>query len=179
MPDNPAPHDIGPVEYSDAAMRYASSIEDGVDASHMRLGINLVRAANVFVGVSERRVHRPKGLSWSGFSAMFALSVFDALEARTISRLIGVTRQATSVVLATLERKGLITRKRPRDADGRLLTVRLTDEGRRIAREAVTEQNLLVERWFAPLTDDERAQLDRLLEKLVNHGDAADEADRS
>jgi DNA-binding MarR family transcriptional regulator len=142
----------------------------------LAVGLRLVRAANAFVQASEHEVHRPLGLRWSGFSALFILSIFRTLEARTIARLMGVTRQATSLVLSTLERDGHVDRQ-PGDAgDRRLVAVRLSRRGRATVKKALSGQLDLSERWFSCLSPEEQRELNRLLDKVLVHG-AAKSAD--
>jgi len=144
---------------------------DAADDS-MSVGLRLVRAANAFVQTSEREVHRPLGLRWSGFSALFILSIFRTLEARTIARLMGVTRQATSLVLATLERDGHVERSQVDVEDRRLVSIRLTRQGRAAAKTALAGQLELSEQWFACLDPEEQRELNRLLDKVLVHGGA-------
>lgn len=141
----------------------------------MPLGLRLVRAGNAFVQASEKRM-RPRGLRWSSFSVLYMLRMFGRLEARTIARLAGVSRQAISLVLATVERDGQV-RRGPVDNDRRLVGIDLTATGTTTTDEALRAQQKLSRQWFAVLTSDERAELDRLLEKLLTHQAGASSLD--
>lgn len=133
----------------------------------MELGLNLVRASGKFVTASEGQVLRKRKLRWASFSSLFMASLFDGVEARTISRLAGVTRQATSLVLQSLEKAELISRQTNDPNDKRLIEVSLTDEGRRTVHESMKEQMQLSEHWFSRLSKNEQRELNRLLRKLL------------
>ena len=131
-------------------------------------GLNLVRAAASLVQVSEERVHRPLGWSWAGFRVMYIIWILGEAEARSISRLAGVTRQTTSSVLATLERDGLVARTRSM-IDRRLVGVTLTERGEEGVRTALNAQNRLTAERLGGLDRQELEQLGALLRKALLH----------
>jgi len=82
--------------FTKAANDYLAVTSPDHDQTSLQIGLVLVRAANQFVQESEQRAQRPFGLRWSGLSATFALALFHAVEASTLARLTGITRQAMS-----------------------------------------------------------------------------------
>ena len=154
--------------FTRAANDYIARVQPEHDQVSMQLGLVLVRAANQFVQESERRAQRPFGLSWRGLSVTFALGIFGSLEASTIARLTGVSRQAISLVTATLERDGLV--RRTAGHDRRRRPLELTDAGQAAMVGALGRQGELSDEWFAELTEEERATLYRLLVKVVEGG---------
>ena len=70
--------------------------------------------------------------------------------------------------LDRLERQGLIERV-PHPTDRRSMEVELTDHGRHVVDDAVTRHVDNEEEMLAPLTERERATLDRLTAKLLQH----------
>ena len=68
--------------------------------------------------------------------------------------------------LDKLERLGAIERV-PDPADRRAMSVRLTAEGLRATDEAITAHVALEQQLLTPLSAKERAQLDRLMAKLL------------
>lgn len=128
-------------------------------------GLGLLRIATAFQQASERVVHRPLGLRWTGFSTVFALSIFGELDASTLAQLAGVSRQAMSLVVTNLERDGFIARHRGRDR--RTNVVELTEDGRLVADKALRGQVAMSEQWFSDLTDDELALLTSLFARIA------------
>lgn len=70
--------------------------------------------------------------------------------------------------LDRLESKGLVER-RPNPGDRRSVEVALTDRGRELTDEAVTEHVANERRMLAGLSERERRTLDRLTAKLIDH----------
>jgi DNA-binding MarR family transcriptional regulator len=175
-PDQLDPTQMTAGDYGRLADQYATAIVPEADQLSLGLGLRLVRASGAFVNAAEREVHRPLKLNWSSFSTIYVISVFRTLEARTIARFTGLTRQAVSLVLTALEKVGVVSRSAENQEDGRLVNVRFTAEGEELADRAVRNQLRFSENWFAVLDKAERAELNRLLEKLLQKG--PEQADR-
>jgi DNA-binding MarR family transcriptional regulator len=161
----PMPHP-GPNEFEDAARARVHEHLPGADLSSLVTTLNLVRASNRIVTYLERTVHRPEGWSWAGFRAMFALWLFGELEVRELARLSGMSRQAITSTLNTLERDGLVARQGVA-GDGRLVEAKLTEAGRRRLVHAYAEQDQRSTAFLADLTAEERAGLDAALHHLL------------
>ena len=78
-----------------------------------------------------------------------------------------MTSGGMTATLDRLERKGLVTRV-PDPDDRRGSLVRLTDAGRDVIDEAMTQHVLTEQRLVSSLDEQERAQLRVLLRKLLN-----------
>jgi len=161
------PGDVGAEALSGLAATHVKELAPDAAEHLMDLGLNLVRASGKYVQMSEAQVLRAHDLRWASFSVLFMASLFPGIEARTIARLTGVTRQATSQVLTTLEKAGHIVRQQSDPTDKRLMEVRLTDRGRDALREAMTEHMEASEHWFERITTEEQRELNRLLKKLL------------
>jgi DNA-binding MarR family transcriptional regulator len=91
-----------------------------------------------------------------------------------LSKALMVTSGGMTKRLASLERRGLISRE-PHPRDGRSTAVTLTPEGKRLVDEVLPEHVANEERLLAELSAEERAELAALLEALaVSLGDVAD-----
>ena len=82
---------------------------------------------------------------------------------------LGLTARTITTAVDALEREGLLAR-RPAPGDRRATLVELTPEGRRHIEEWQAFQRQLSEEVMAPLSDDDRRQLKRLLERIRTEG---------
>ncbi|HKC19324.1 MAG TPA: MarR family transcriptional regulator [Candidatus Dormibacteraeota bacterium] len=151
--------------FEELARSSAESLHREVDLDVVTAALNLVRVANLLVGDLESRVHRPSGWTWAGFRVMFVVFVTQKAEPSEVARLAGVSRASVSGVLNTLERDGLVVRRRS-SADRRIITVRLTARGRRATIEAFKKNHEVEKLWLTPLTADETRALIALLHRL-------------
>lgn len=76
-----------------------------------------------------------------------------------------VPRSATEVI-DRLEARGL-TERLPDPADRRAVCVQLTDAGRDLARQLDAARDAEADEFFGPLDDRDRADLARILRKLI------------
>ena len=77
----------------------------------------------------EQGVLKESELTWSGYMVLWVLWLYGELQTRYLAEEVGVNRSTLSGVLATLQRRGLLTR-RGHESEGRLVLVALTDDGR-------------------------------------------------
>ncbi|MHA6795169.1 MarR family winged helix-turn-helix transcriptional regulator [Pseudonocardia bannensis] len=76
----------------------------------------------------EQGVLKESELTWTGFAVLWTLWVRGEMQTRYLAEEVGVNRSTLSGVLATLERRGLLTR-RGHETEGRLVIVELTPKG--------------------------------------------------
>ena len=142
---------------------------EGIDREAMQLILLLHRVTNVVVYDLESRVHRPAGWSWSAFRAVFTLWVSGPLEPSRLAEMSGMSRQAVSSLVKTLEADGLIARTAAEN-DARSVVLSLTPTGTRKVMQVFREHNLRESDWAAMLDPDERDTMIRLLGKLAHAG---------
>jgi len=159
-------------EFSERAAEFFAQEYPEHDGASVLLGNIMQRAARVQLQQSEAHVHRHYGLGYSGFSALYLLMVFGPLEAQTLARALGISRQAVSSVVSNLEQRALITRTQ--GDDRRTFVLELTDEGRSIGSSALGHQVRLSEQWFECLSADERDSLLSMLERVIVHAREVD-----
>jgi DNA-binding MarR family transcriptional regulator len=150
-----------------ASLKMKEVVPDA-DLAAMGVIFNLLRAANRVIQDVEASVHRPLGVSWAGFRILFTVLTTGPCEAWQVARLAGVTRATVSSVLDTLERSGLVERRRE-STDKRLVTVALTERGTVVVLEAVRCHHAREREWVAALDPAERETLAALLRLLVLH----------
>ncbi len=155
-----------PDEFELRATERIEALGDDVDVASFAASFDLVRLGTRVMADFDAAVHRPLGLSLAGFRVLFTVWVHGTLEVREIARLAGVSRAAVSGVVTTLERDGLAARQRDQ-ADGRLATVRLTQDGSDRLGSAYREQNRREQQLFAGLDDGELTAFTATLRKLL------------
>ena len=89
----------------------------------------------------------------------------EAMTQKVLTEFLGIKPGSASEILAKLERAGLITRIHSKN-DHRTMEISLTDEGKKLAKEAVLRRRKRHEQMFECLTEDEQKNLFLLLEKL-------------
>jgi DNA-binding MarR family transcriptional regulator len=142
---------------------------DDIDREAMQLILLLHRVTNVIVYDIESRVHRPAGWSWSAFRAVFTLWVSGPLEPSRLAETSGMSRQAVSSLVKTLEADGLIARTAA-EHDARSVVLSLTPAGTRKVMQVFRKHNLRESDWAATLDAGERDTMIRLLGKLAHAG---------
>lgn len=152
--------------FVDVAVDRTAAALPGVDPRAMRLVLSLHRAANALVYDLESAVHRPRGWSWPGFRVLFVLWLSAPLEAKRVAALSGMSRAAVSALVNTLERDGLVSRRKA-GHDRRAVELALTPAGEAAFAEAFAAHNVRERTWASALTADEAATLTGLLEKLM------------
>ena len=128
---------------------------DGIDRESMELILLLHRVTNVVVYDLESRVHRPAGWSWAAFRAVFTLWISGPLEPSRLAETSGMSRQAVSSLVKTLEADGLIARSAVAH-DARSVVLSLTPLGTRKIVQVFREHNVREADWAATLDPDER-----------------------
>lgn len=161
------PNEIPHAEEFEAQMQAAlRDLAPSADGEAMALVINLLRAAGRLQQDFETTVHRPAGLSFAAFRVMFTIKAAGRLNAQQLARLSNVTAASMSSLLNTLERYGLVARRKA-ETDGRMVVVELTPEGESVLA-ALQERNHRREvEWASALTRRERETMTRLLRKLI------------
>ena len=105
---------------------------------------------------------RPYGLNSPQFGALFVLDHEPGLSSADLARTMGVTPQAANLLVAAMERDGLV-RREPHPTNKRVLETYPTDEGLRRMRAAQTFIRGLEEQLLGGLAPAERALVHRWL----------------
>ena len=105
---------------------------------------------------------RPYGLNSPQFGALFVLDREPGLSSADLARAMGVTPQGANLLVAGMEREGLV-RREPHPTHKRVLETYPTDEGLRRLRAAKPFITELEARLLDGLSPDERALIHRWL----------------
>lgn len=151
--------------FVDAAVERAGDRLPQIDPEAMRLILTLYRVSNMLVYDLESVVHRPRGWSYPGFRLLFTLWIAGPMEAKRAAELSGMSRQAVSALVNTLDRDGLVS-KVPDEHDRRAVRLSLTEKGEGAISSAFVTHNGRERLWASALSDEERETLVRLLSKL-------------
>ena len=159
--------------FVDTAVERAEARLPEVDADAVRLVLTLYRVTNMVVYDLESTIHRPRGWSWPGFRLLFVLWIVGPMEAKRAAELSGMSRQAVSALINTLDRDGLVMRT-PAEYDRRAVELSLTQRGADVMAEAFVSHNAREQLWADVLTPDERHTLVHLLSKLGSSANRED-----
>jgi DNA-binding MarR family transcriptional regulator len=154
--------------FVDAAVEHAHDRLPEIDPEAMRVILTLYRVTNMLVYDMESVIHRPRGWSYPGFRLLFTLWVAGPMEAKRAAELAGMSRQAVSALVNTLEQAGLVSRTAD-TSDRRVVRLSLTAHGEESIAETFATHNARERLWAGALSADERETLVRLLAKLGTH----------
>jgi DNA-binding MarR family transcriptional regulator len=105
-------------------------------------------------------------MSASMAHALTELAGDEALSQGELGRLLGLEKSTVSRLVADLERRGWVERRRD-DLDGRVLRLYLTKQGRRVSTQIATARSALFADLAEHLTARERPMVERALAALV------------
>ncbi|UYP18604.1 MarR family transcriptional regulator [Rhodococcus sp. Z13] len=165
--------DLDFLSFIDFAVDRTTSEIPEVDPKAMRLGLGLTRVASAMIYDLEAEVHRPSGWSWPGFRILFVLWLAGPSDAKRVARLSGASRAAVSALVNTLERDGLVHRRRS-STDRRAVELSLTEAGREVITDTYIRHNQREQTWAKALTGPEQTILIGLLEKLAQAATGTD-----
>lgn len=144
-----------------------------LDYAAMAVTSNLFRAANAVRNHLERSVLAQHNLSWTGFVVLWVAWIWEPIETRQIALEGGFSKATLTGVLTTLQDRGWVTRERSQ-ADGRLVLVRLTDDGRAMMAELFPEFNLEEQHISGPIDVARREELAEMLRLITVNVEKAD-----
>jgi DNA-binding MarR family transcriptional regulator len=156
--------------FVDAAVDRTHERLPETDRDATRLILTLYRVTKMVVYDLESVVHRPRGWSYPGFRLLFTLWIAGPMEAKRAAELSGMSRQAVSALINTLDRDELVS-KVPDEDDRRAVRLSLTLKGEEALTEAFAAHNAREKMWAGTLSQDERETLVRLLGKLGTRED--------
>jgi DNA-binding MarR family transcriptional regulator len=138
-----------------------SDAED-IDVAHdevlaSRVGY-VVRRFNQAIRAQVEDGLRTLGLTTSQYAVLAVLQRHDGINNAQLARVLAVTPQTMTRILAGMSQAGLIVRQVSAH-HGRVRLARLTDAGRELAARAHPVIDAAEDRLLAPLTDRQRGQL--------------------
>jgi len=144
-----------------------STTPDVKAIEHLRRGfVPLVMQAYFYTRRSFDEAMRAHGVTASQASVLDRIYEHPGISGAEISREMLTTPQAVQLMLATLERKGLLVRE-PDPTRGRVVGSHLTEEGRRMFGACLADAIELEKRLSENLTPKERRTLIELLKRYL------------
>lgn len=104
-------------------------------------------------------------LSTTQYQALAILAEVEPVTAMAMAGLLRIAGPTATRTLDSLERRGLVVKERD-PQDRRVVWLRITGAGRLALEQQKERQRVWMEHLLEPLKDEERAQLNDILEKL-------------
>jgi DNA-binding MarR family transcriptional regulator len=130
------------------------------------LFFKLVRLVNLTARPFVETLSRTHRLSLNEWRAMVVLASHPGVAARDVAEHTGLDKMSVSRALAALEREQRV-RRTPDPADARRARLWLSPRGERLFRAIGEQASRREARLYAALTAPQRAQLGRLVDRLI------------
>lgn len=143
-----------------------AAIDVEVDFEALSVVSNIYRAASAIRRHMEQTVLGPAQLSWTAFVTLWVLWIWGEMEARHLAAEASVTKGTLTGVLDTLERRGLVARRR-HEEDRRLVSVALTEAGEALIAGVYPAFNVQEGEIARRLPPDQRETIAHGLREIV------------
>jgi DNA-binding MarR family transcriptional regulator len=141
-----------------------------LDFESMAIVSNLFRAANAVRNHFERTVLHSNDLSWTAFVVLWVTWIWEPIETRQIAEEGGFSKATLTGVLGTLEGRGYLARSKSA-ADGRLVIVTMTDDGRKLMDDLFPKFNKQEQRIAGAIPNAEHAALAEALRLITQRAE--------
>lgn len=128
---------------------------------------NLDHGALDVIATLEGLALRPADLTHAGFVLLMTLWITGPRETRELASVLRVTKGAIVGAVNTLERRGLVRRKRS-EIDRRLVAIELTDTGRELIERVQKDWHKLELAVTSDLSSEEKRTLAALCRKMAH-----------
>lgn len=166
MTDAPKPRDDGR-RFITLALSVLEQTDPDGSESALEMGLTIVRAGNRLQNDLDTYVNRPAGATWATFRVLFTIRSLGEITPKRLARLSNTSAASVTSVLKTLDKHGLIVRKRDPN-DGRSVTLALSEAGEVAAAELFRRNHARMEMWAAEFSEEERALLVKLLDRILH-----------
>lgn len=127
---------------------------------------NFYRIAQGLRTKMEREVLSAYGLSWTSFSILYDLWIWNSIETKKLAKSAGITKATVSNITNTLERKELCYRKVD-NRDRRITFVTITDKGKRVMEKLYPQFHESEVSIVSSLSVDEQKAISKLLRRVI------------
>ncbi|MEN9713481.1 MAG: hypothetical protein RLZZ164_145 [Actinomycetota bacterium] len=150
-----AGHTIAQTQRKLQAVTGNQALAKSLDFEAMTVITSLAQAAGAVRNRIEQGPLATAKLSWSAYLVLWIVWTWQPIETREIVSEAGLGKPALSGILATLEKRELISRKKSRD-DARLVQVSLTVTGQKLIEELLPQVNAIEAEIAAQIHENNR-----------------------
>jgi MarR family transcriptional regulator, organic hydroperoxide resistance regulator len=147
--------------------------DEPLDFASLLAVSNIYRAAAGVRRRAEREVLLDSGLSWGGFTILWVLWIWGEMETSRLAAECDLAKGTLTGMVTTLERQELVVRRRL-PSDRRRVRVGLTPTGRAMILDLFPRFNSFEGLMTAGLTDEQKADLARLLRVVITNATATE-----
>lgn len=127
---------------------------------------NIYRMAQGLRNKMEQDVLSEYGLSWTSFSILYDLWIWNSVETKKLAESAGVSKATISNITNTLERKELVFRKVD-NRDRRITYVVLTEKGKKVMEELYPRFHVGEVDIVSSLSETEQRTISSLLRRVI------------
>jgi DNA-binding MarR family transcriptional regulator len=139
-----------------------------LDFESMQAVANIYRAASAVRRRAERELLAEAGLSWGGFTILWVLWVWGEMETAKLAGECDLAKGTLTGMLTTLEKQGLVERRRM-TSERRRVTVVLREDGLAKIEALFPRFNDLEAKMVVGLDDDQKIALAALLRTVITN----------
>jgi DNA-binding MarR family transcriptional regulator len=139
-----------------------------LDFESMQAVANIYRAASAVRRRAERELLAEAGLSWGGFTILWVLWVWGEMETAKLAGECDLAKGTLTGMLTTLEKQGLVERRRM-TSDRSRVTVVLREDGLAKIEALFPRFNDLEAKMVVGLDDDQKIALAALLRTVITN----------
>lgn len=139
---------------------------DSLNLDAIAVVTNIYRVAQGLRNKMEQEVLSGYGLSWTAFSMLYDLWVWESIETKKLAESNGVSKATISNITKTLEKKELCYRKTDM-RDRRITYVAITDKGKQVMGELYPRFHIGEVDLVAGMSVDEQKYMSALLRKVI------------
>nr|WP_263328607.1 MarR family transcriptional regulator [Neobacillus sp. Marseille-Q6967] len=143
---------------------------DSLNLDAIAVVTNLYRVAQGLKNKMEQEVLSEYGLSWTAFSMLYDLWIWESIETKKLAESAGVSKATISNITKTLEGKELCFRKSD-NRDRRITYVTLTEKGKQVMEELYPRFHKGEVEIVSGLLIEEQQSMTNLLRKVIREND--------
>ncbi|MFJ5760510.1 MarR family transcriptional regulator [Neobacillus sp. NPDC093182] len=157
-------------EEIDTINRLTKIPNDSLNLAAIAVVTILYRVAQGLRNKMEQEVLSEYGLSWTAFSMLYDLWIWDSIETKKLAQSAGVSKATISNITKTLEGKELCYRKSD-NRDRRITYVTLTEKGKNVMEDLYPRFHKGEVEIVSGLSIDEQKSMTKLLRKVIREND--------